>query len=82
MLIATGETKQDITLGIDSRYLNIGFSATTEKKELIYGEVKLLEGISNRITEKLQYRRIRRQRLRYRKPRFDNRKRNEENILK
>lgn len=75
LLTATGETKQDITLGIDSGYLNIGFSATTEKTELISGEVKLLEGMSNRIAEKVQYRRIRRQRLRYRKPRFDNRKR-------
>lgn len=75
LLQATGETKQDITLGIDSGYLNIGFSTTTEKKELISGEVKLLQGMSDRITEKLQYRRIRRQRLRYRKARFDNRKR-------
>jgi len=68
---------QDITLGIDSGYLNIGFSATTEKKELIAGEVKLLQGMSNRITEKVQYRRIRRQRLRYRKARWQNRKINE-----
>lgn len=34
LLTATGESKQDITLGIDSGYLNIGFSANTEKKEL------------------------------------------------
>jgi len=74
LLITTGEAKQDITLGIDSGYLNIGFSATTEKKELISGEVKLLQGMSDRITEKVQYRRIRRQRLRYRKARWQNRK--------
>ena len=77
LLITTGEAKQDITLGIDSGYLNIGFSATTEKKELISGEVKLLQGISDRITEKVQYRRIRRQRLRYRKARWQNRKIND-----
>lgn len=77
LLSATGETKQDITLGIDSGYLNIGFSATTEKKELISGEVKLLQGMSDRITEKVQYRRIRRQKLRYRKARWQNRKINE-----
>ena len=65
---------QDITLGIDSGYLNIGFSATTEKKELISGEVKLLQCMSKRITEKVQYRRIRRQKLRYRKARWQNRK--------
>jgi len=73
----TTEYTQNVTLGIDSGYLNIGFSATTDKKELISGEVKLLKGMSDRITEKLQYRRIRRKRLRYRKPRFNNRKRKE-----
>lgn len=73
----TSNYTQDITLGIDSGYLNIGFSATTEKKELISGEVKLLQGMSNRITEKVQYRRIRRQRLRYRKARWQNRKIND-----
>jgi hypothetical protein len=77
LLIATGESKQDITLGIDSGYLNIGFSTTTEKKELISGEVKLLQNMSNRITEKVQYRRIRRQKLRYRKARWQNRKIND-----
>jgi hypothetical protein len=74
LLFGSSGYKQDITLGIDSGYLNIGFSATTEKKELISGEVKLLQGISNRITEKAQYRRIRRQKLRYRKARWQNRK--------
>lgn len=64
---------QPITLGVDSGYLNIGFSATTDKKELISGEVKLLQGMSNRIQERSMYRRIRRSKLRYRKPRFNNR---------
>lgn len=65
---------QFITLGIDSGYLNIGFSAITDSKELIVGEVKLLQGMKDRLLEKRQYRRIRRQRLRYRKPRWNNRK--------
>ncbi len=73
LLTATGETKQDVTLGIDSGYLNIGFSAVIEKKELISGEVKLLQKMKERIAEKVQYRRIRRQRLRYRKARWNNR---------
>lgn len=77
LLFGSSGYKQDITLGIDSGYLNIGFSATTEKKELISGEVKLLQGMSNRITEKVQYRRIRRQKLRYRKARWQNRKIND-----
>ena len=37
---ATGETKQEITLGVDSGYENIGISAITEKKELYSAEVK------------------------------------------
>ncbi|MCC0727947.1 HNH endonuclease, partial [Clostridioides sp. ZZV14-6045] len=65
---------QSVTLGIDSGYLNIGFSAITDSKELIVGEVKLLQGMKDRLLEKSQYRRIRRQRLRYRKPRWNNRK--------
>ncbi|OON94834.1 MAG: paclitaxel/taxanoid biosynthesis susceptibility protein TS1 [Epulopiscium sp. Nele67-Bin001] len=68
------EYTQDVTLGVDSGYLNIGFSAVTEQKELISGEVKLLQNMKERITDRAMYRRNRRQRLRYRKPRFDNRK--------
>jgi hypothetical protein len=74
LIYITSNYTQDITLGIDSGYLNIGFSATTKKEELISGKVKLLQGISDRITEKVQYRRIRRQKLRYRKARWQNRK--------
>ena len=35
---ATGETKQPVTLGIDAGYKHIGFSAVTEKRELVSGE--------------------------------------------
>jgi hypothetical protein len=67
------EIVQHLTLGIDSGYLNIGYSVISNKYELIKGEVKLLKGISERIEEKARYRRIRRQRLRYRKARWNNR---------
>lgn len=74
----TYETKttyvQKTTLGIDSGYLNIGFSVVDEQKELISGEVKLLQGMKERLIEKSSYRKNRRQRLRYRKARFNNRK--------
>lgn len=63
---------QPVTLGIDSGYLHIGFSAITEKRELICGELKMLVGMSERIAERASYRRVRRNRLRYRKCRFDN----------
>ena len=73
LLYATGETKQDIKLGIDSGYLNIGFSATTEKRVLIVGEVKLLQGTKQRLADRATYRGIRRSRLRHRKIRWSNR---------
>ena len=68
------EYTQPITLGIDSGYLNVGFSAVTDKKELLVGEVKLLQGMKERLYERSMYRRKRRQQLRYRKARFSNRK--------
>lgn len=64
---------QDISLGIDSGYENIGFSAITETKELICGTLKLDRRTSERLTEKRMYRRGRRSKLWYRKPRFLNR---------
>lgn len=70
---ATGETKQNITLGIDSGYSFIGFSALSEKKELISGEVSLRKDVSKKLTERKMYRNNRRNKLWYRKPRFLNR---------
>jgi hypothetical protein len=73
LTIATGETKQDITLGIDPGYKFVGFSAATEKQELISGTLELENGMKKRLDEKKTYRRNRRYRLWYRKPRFNNR---------
>lgn len=73
----TGEAKQLITLGIDAGYKTIGFSATTEKKELISGEVKLRNNISKLLMERAMYRRQKRNKLWYRPARFLNRKKNE-----
>ncbi len=66
---------QPVTLGIDAGYKTIGFSAITQKEELIGGEFNLLSSISERLTEKRKYRVQRRNRLRHRAPRFDNRHR-------
>lgn len=68
---------QPVTLGIDAGYKTIGYSVVSEKEELVGGEFKLLEGMSERITERCKYRVTRRNRLRHRKPRFNNRKRKE-----
>ena len=65
------EYTQEITLGIDSGYANVGFSAITNEKELIVGELKLLQGMKERLLARAMYRRIRRNRLRYRKPRWN-----------
>lgn len=75
LLYGTRGYTQPVTLGIDAGYETIGYSAITEKQELVGGEMKLLEGVSERITERQKYRRNRRNRLRYRAPRFDNRRR-------
>ncbi|KAF3886457.1 MULTISPECIES: RNA-guided endonuclease IscB [Nostocales] len=62
-------------LGIDAGYQNIGYSVVNEKEELIGGEVRMLKGMSERLTERKKYRCQRRNRKRYRAPRFDNRRR-------
>ncbi|WAM22563.1 MAG: RNA-guided endonuclease IscB (plasmid) [Candidatus Methanoperedens sp.] len=72
---ATGEVKQEITLGVDSGFENIGLSTITAKKELYSAEVKLRTDMVKLNSERRQYRRARRGRNTwYRPPRFLNRK--------
>jgi len=66
---------QPVTYGIDSGYTYVGYSVVANKKELICGMLTLLKDMNERLKKRRMYRRIRRSRLRYRKPRFDNRKR-------
>ncbi|WP_047153795.1 RNA-guided endonuclease IscB [Aneurinibacillus tyrosinisolvens] len=66
---------QPVALGVDAGYQTVGFSAVSEKEELLSGECRLLTGMSERLKERAMYRRQRRSRLRYRAPRFDNRRR-------
>ncbi len=66
---------QEISLGIDAGYANIGFSAVTEKKEVASGTLKLDGKTSERLTTRAMHRKHRRSRHHwYRKPRFLNRK--------
>ena len=65
---------QEVKIGIDVGFKHIGFSAITDEKELISGTVELDSKTSSRLTEKRMYRRGRRNRRWYRKPRFLNRK--------
>lgn len=73
LLYATGETKQDITLGVDAGSKMIGLSATTDKEELFSAEVELRNDIVDLLSIRREFRRARRNRLRYRKPKFLNR---------
>ena len=70
---------QDITLGVDSGSKHIGLSATTKSKVLFESDVELRNDIVNLLSARRQNRRTRRNRkTRYRKPRFDNRRRKED----
>lgn len=64
---------QNVTLGVDAGSKHIGLSATTEKKELYAADVELRNDIVDLLSVRRQNRRTRRNRLRYRKPRFNNR---------
>ena len=69
---------QDITLGVDSGSKHIGLSATTRSKVLFESDVELRNDIVNLLSVRRQNRRTRRNRkTRYRKPRFNNRRRKE-----
>ncbi|MGB4434898.1 MAG: RRXRR domain-containing protein, partial [Defluviitoga tunisiensis] len=54
LLYETTSYTQNITLGIDSGYNYIGFSAVTEKEELICGEVKRRNDISETFMFKIE----------------------------
>ncbi len=64
---------QDITLGVDTGYKNVGLSAVSDNKELFSSTVELRTNIVKLLSEKLMYRRGRRNKLWYRKARFLNR---------
>jgi hypothetical protein len=64
---------QSITLGIDPGYKHLGLSAITNKKEVYAAEVQLRTDIVKLIAEKRMYRKVKRNKLWYRQPRFLNR---------
>ena len=67
---------QEITLGVDSGSKHIGLSATTKDKVLFESDVELRNDIVDLLSTRRQNRRTRRNhKTRYRKPRFNNRKR-------
>lgn len=67
---------QEVTLGVDAGSKHIGLSATTKDKVLFESDVELRNDITNLLSTRQQNRRARRNRkTRYRKPRFNNRRR-------
>ena len=77
LLYGTGsERVQPVTLGVDTGFDTAGYSASTEKKVLFESEEKMRTDIPQLMTERREKRSNRRNRkTRYRKPRFDNRRR-------
>ena len=76
-LLYEAETNtQPITLGVDAGSKHIGVSAATEDKVLYEADVELRDDIVKLLSTRREQRRTRRNRkTRYRKPRFNNRKR-------
>ena len=77
LLVDTTTYTKKYNLGVDSGYQYIGLSVVSDKEEVFSAELELLQGQVERNEERWTYRRNRRSRLRYRAPRFDNRKRSE-----
>lgn len=65
---------QEVTLGVDAGSKHIGLSASTKKEELYCSDVELRNDIVELLSTRRENRRTRRNRLRYRPTRFDNRK--------
>jgi N6-L-threonylcarbamoyladenine synthase len=71
---STGETLQEVKLGIDTGYQFLGASAISDKKELFSAEVELRINIVKLLSEKRMYRKYKRSRHHwYRKQRYSNR---------
>lgn len=65
---------QPITLGVDAGSKHIGLSASTKKEELYCSDVELRDDVVELLSTRRQNRRTRRNHLRYRPARFNNRK--------
>lgn len=66
---------QEVSLGIDAGSKHIGVSASSEKRELLAAQVELRSDVVNLLSTRRELRRARRNRkTRYRKVRFDTRK--------
>lgn len=65
---------QPVEIGLDSGSVHVGISVKSEKHEYLSLQADLLSDEKDKHDNRRMYRRTRRNRLRYRKPRFNNRK--------
>lgn len=76
LTVPTGESTQEVHLGVDTGAKHIGIAATSENKVLAKGEIELRDDIHKNMQTRSALRRDRRNRnTRYREARFLNRKR-------
>ena len=76
LLQATGETIQEVHLGVDTGARYIGIAATSSNKVLVKGEIELRDDVHENMINRSRARKLRRNRkTRYRKAKFLNRKR-------
>jgi hypothetical protein len=75
---ATGETTQEVVVGIDPGAKTIGAAIVSKDRVLLKGEINLRDDVKKNLKTRNSYRSGRRHRnTRYRKPRFKNRKRDD-----
>ena len=78
LLLATGEARQKLSIGVDSGAKEVGIAITSKEEVLCKGTIELRTDVKELLTTRRSYRRGRRYRkTRYRKPRFLNRTRAE-----
>lgn len=65
---------QPMEMCVDAGYAHVGISVKSDSKEFVSAQYDLLKDEKEHHDDAKKYRRTRRNRLRYRKPRFDNRK--------
>lgn len=78
LLYATGEAKQEVSVGVDEGAHYIGIAITSQGKILAKGEIELRQDVHSLLETRRQHRRGRRfRKTRYRKARFQNRRKKE-----
>lgn len=79
LLSPTGESTQDVHIGVDTGVKHIGVAVVSEDKVLAKGEIELRDDIHKNMESRALLRRTRRVRnTRYRQSRFLNRKRRDD----